>query len=162
MKLSTYVLAARLEQVAAAASERLEVMSDGRYRLVHTDALERRGAGSGLGLRALDAWTGVERDVATLSGGETFMASLALALGLADVVRAEGGGAPVETLFVDEGFGTLDPESLEEVMGVLEQLRAGGRAVGLVSHVPELRTRVPARLEVLRTATGSRLSTVLA
>ncbi|WP_180357993.1 AAA family ATPase [Streptomyces sp. NP160] len=162
MKLSTYVLAARLEQVAAAASERLEVMSDGRYRLVHTDALERRGAGSGLGLRVLDAWTGVERDVATLSGGETFMASLALALGLADVVRAEGGGAPVETLFVDEGFGTLDPESLEEVMGVLEQLRAGGRAVGLVSHVPELRTRVPARLEVLRTSTGSRLATVLA
>lgn len=162
MKLSTYVLAARLEQVAAAASERLEVMSDGRYRLVHTDALERRGAGSGLGLRVLDAWTGVERDVATLSGGETFMASLALALGLADVVRAEGGGTPVETLFVDEGFGTLDPESLEEVMGVLEQLRAGGRAVGLVSHVPELRTRVPARLEVQRTATGSRLATVLA
>ncbi|MGQ7296826.1 AAA family ATPase [Quadrisphaera sp. KR29] len=162
MKLSTYVLAARLEQVAHAASERLEVMSDGRYRLAHSDALERRGAGSGLGLRVLDGWTGVERDVATLSGGETFMASLALALGLAEVVRAEGGGAPVETLFVDEGFGTLDPESLEEVMGVLEQLRAGGRAVGLVSHVPELRTRVPARLEVLRTATGSRLTTVLA
>ncbi|MBF5082851.1 SbcC/MukB-like Walker B domain-containing protein [Quadrisphaera sp. INWT6] len=161
MKLSTFVLAARLEQVAVSASERLEVMSDGRYRLVHTDALERRGAGSGLGLRVLDAWTGVERDVATLSGGETFMASLALALGLADVVRAEGGGTPVETLFVDEGFGTLDPESLEEVMGVLEQLRAGGRAVGLVSHVPELRTRVPARLEVQRTAAGSRLRTVL-
>ncbi|PWJ54703.1 exonuclease SbcC [Quadrisphaera granulorum] len=162
MKLSTYVLAARLEQVAAVASDRLEVMSDGRYRLVHTDALERRGAGSGLGLRVLDAWTGLDRDVSTLSGGETFMASLALALGLADVVRAEGGGAPVETLFVDEGFGTLDPESLEEVMGVLEQLRAGGRAVGLVSHVPELRVRVPARLEVQRTSAGSRLSTVLA
>ena len=162
MRLSTYVLAARLEQVAAAATTRLLAMSDARYTLVHTDDLERRGAGSGLGLRVVDAWTGQRRDTATLSGGETFLASLALALGLADVVQAEAGGTAIETLFIDEGFGTLDEETLEEVMATLEQLRAGGRAVGLVSHVAELRTRIPSRLEVVKGRDGSRLRAVLA
>jgi exonuclease SbcC len=162
MKLSTYVLAARLEQVAAAASARLLAMSDARYTLVHTDALERRGAGSGLGLRVVDAWTGLQRDTTSLSGGETFLASLALALGLADVVQAEAGGSPIETLFVDEGFGTLDEDALEEVMATLEQLRAGGRAVGLVSHVAELRTRIPSRLEVVKGRTGSTLRATVA
>ena len=105
MTLSSFVLAARLEEVAAAASERLLKMTSGRYSLVHTDA--RRGAGrSGLGLLACDGWTGVDRDTSTLSGGETFLASLALALGLADVVTAEAGGTRIEALFVDEGFGT--------------------------------------------------------
>ena len=157
MRLSAYVLAARLEEVAAAATERLAVMSDGRYALVHTDERAKGGGRSGLGLRVVDAWTGVERDTATLSGGESFFASLALALGLADVVQAEAGGAKIETLFVDEGFGTLDEDTLEEVMSVLDGLRDGGRAVGLVSHVRELQTRIPAQLEVRKTRSGSTL-----
>jgi exonuclease SbcC len=156
MTLSSFVLAARLEEVAAAATERLLTMTSGRYALVHTDA--RRGAGrSGLGLLACDAWTGVDRDTSTLSGGETFLASLALALGLADVVTAEAGGTRIEALFVDEGFGSLDDQTLEEVMTVLDGLREGGRMVGVVSHVAELRQRVPAQVHVRKGRAGSHL-----
>ncbi|MFS2291475.1 MAG: SMC family ATPase [Actinomadura sp.] len=158
MSLSAYVLAARLEQVVAAANERLARMSGGRYTLLHTTektAGDRtRGAG-GLGLRVADAWTGLERDPVTLSGGESFITSLSLALGLADVVTAEAGGAEIGTLFVDEGFGTLDEETLDEVMDVLDGLRDGGRAVGVVSHVAELRARIPAQLRVAKGRGGS-------
>ena len=157
MSLSAFVLAARLEEVAAAASERLLVMTSGRYSLIHTDA--RRGAGrSGLGLLACDTWTGVDRDTSTLSGGETFLASLALALGLADVVTAEAGGTRIEALFVDEGFGSLDEETLEEVMTVLDGLREGGRMVGIVSHVVELKQRIPAQIRVNKGHSGSHLT----
>jgi exonuclease SbcC len=157
MTLSSFVLAARLEEVAAAASERLLKMTSGRYSLVHTDA--RRGGGrSGLGLLACDTWTGVDRDTSTLSGGETFLASLALALGLADVVTAEAGGTRIEALFVDEGFGSLDEDTLEEVMTVLDGLREGGRMVGIVSHVAELRQRIPAQVRVHKGHAGSHLS----
>ena len=155
MTLSSFVLAARLEQVAAAASVRLLRMTDGRYTLVHTDGAARGGARSGLGLLARDSWTGQERETSTLSGGETFLASLALALGLTDVVTAEAGGARIEALFVDEGFGTLDEDTLEQVMDVLDGLREGGRVVGLVSHVAELRARVPAQVHVRKTRSGS-------
>lgn len=157
MSLSAYVLAARLEQVAEAAGVRLAAMSGGRYTLVHSDDLQRGRGRSGLALRVVDGWTGLERDTASLSGGESFYTALALALGLADVVAAEAGGAVVDTLFVDEGFGSLDDQALEEVMDVLDGLRSGGRAVGLVSHVPGLRDRIPSRLEVVKTRTGSRL-----
>jgi exonuclease SbcC len=159
MRLSAYVLAARLEQVVAAANERLARMSAGRYALLHTvdkAAGDRRGGSGGLGLRVVDAWTGQERDPVTLSGGESFISSLALALGLADVVTAEAGGTEINTLFVDEGFGTLDEETLDEVMDVLDGLRDGGRAVGIVSHVAELRTRIPAQLRIHKDRTGSR------
>ena len=157
MTLSSFVLAARLEEVAVAASERLLKMTSGRYSLVHTDA--RRGAGrSGLGLLACDGWTGVDRDTSTLSGGETFLASLALALGLADVVTAEAGGTRIEALFVDEGFGSLDEDTLEEVMTVLDGLREGGRMVGIVSHVAELRQRIPAQVRVHKGQAGSHLT----
>ncbi|MFG2005373.1 AAA family ATPase [Spirillospora sp. NPDC048911] len=158
MRLSAYVLAARLEQVVAAANERLARMSAGRYTLLHTidkAAGDRRGGSGGLGLRVVDAWTGQERDPVTLSGGESFITSLALALGLADVVTAEAGGTEINTLFVDEGFGTLDEETLDEVMDVLDGLRDGGRAVGIVSHVAELRTRIPAQLRIRKERTGS-------
>lgn len=155
MRLSAFVLAARLEKVAELANERLAVMGDGRYRLQHSDDLAARGARSGLGLRVQDLWTGQTRDTSTLSGGEAFMASLALALGLADAVREESGGFDLQTLFVDEGFGTLDDESLEQVMGVLDGLREGGRAVGVVSHVAELRTRIPCQVTVHKTESGS-------
>jgi DNA repair protein SbcC/Rad50 len=156
MTLSSFVLAARLEEVAAAASERLLSMTAGRYSLVHSDA--RRGnAKAGLSLLACDAWTGIDRDTATLSGGETFLASLALALGLADVVTAESAGTRMEALFVDEGFGTLDEDTLDEVMNVLDGLRAGGRIVGIVSHVAELRQRIPAQVHVRKGRGGSHL-----
>jgi exonuclease SbcC len=160
MSLNSYVLAARLEQVAAAASERLVAMSDGRYTLQHTDAKAARGAKSGLGLEAVDEWTGQRRDTATLSGGESFMASLALALGLADVVQQEAGGVDIETLFVDEGFGSLDEQSLEQVMDALEGLRDGGRVVGLVSHVAEMKQRISSQLQVIKNRNGSTVRVV--
>ncbi|CCQ45680.1 recF/RecN/SMC N terminal domain protein [Pseudarthrobacter siccitolerans] len=157
MSLNSYVLAARLEQVALAASERLVAMSDGRYLLQHTDAKAARGAKSGLGLEVVDQWTGHRRDTSTLSGGESFMASLSLALGLADVVQQESGGVEIETLFVDEGFGSLDEQSLEQVMDALEGLRDGGRVVGLVSHVAEMKQRIGMQLQVLKGRNGSTL-----
>ncbi len=154
MRLESYVLAARLEQVAAAATARLRRMSSGRYTLVHSDDRAGRGR-SGLGLHVVDAWTGRERDTATLSGGETFFASLALALGLADVVTDEAGGVRLDTLFIDEGFGSLDDQTLDEVLDVLDALRERDRSVGIVSHVADLRRRVHAQLEVVKGRTGS-------
>ncbi|MDF8266247.1 AAA family ATPase [Luteipulveratus flavus] len=158
MRLSSYVLAARLEEVTRLANERLGTMTDGRYELAHSDARAKGGLRSGLGLVVHDAWTGRTRDTATLSGGEAFLASLALALGLGEAVRQESGGIELETLFVDEGFGSLDEQSLEQVMQVLDTLRAGGRSVGIVSHVAELRQRVPARIAVSKTESGSTVS----
>ncbi len=158
MRLSAYVLAARLEEVAAAASVRLGGMSGGRYALEHADDTAKGNRRGGLDLRVVDAWTGRSRPPGSLSGGETFLASLALALGLADVVTAEAGGARLETLFVDEGFGTLDDEgTLDEVLEVLDALRDGGRAIGIVSHVAELRQRIPAQLRVEKGRSGSRV-----
>ncbi|MEU5894832.1 AAA family ATPase [Streptomyces venezuelae] len=154
MRLESYVLAARLEQVAAAATVRLHRMSSGRYTLVHSDDRTGRGR-SGLGLHVVDAWTGRERDTATLSGGETFFASLALALGLADVVTDEAGGVRLDTLFIDEGFGSLDDQTLDEVLDVLDSLRERDRSVGIVSHVADLRRRVHAQLEVVKGRSGS-------
>ncbi|WP_351237638.1 SbcC/MukB-like Walker B domain-containing protein, partial [Streptomyces sp. NPDC002133] len=154
MRLESYVLAARLEQVAAAATVRLQRMSSGRYTLVHSDA-RSGGKRAGLGLHVVDAWTGRERDTATLSGGETFFASLALALGLADVVTDEAGGVRLDTLFIDEGFGSLDDQTLDEVLDVLDSLRERDRSVGIVSHVGDLRRRIPAQLEVVKERHGS-------
>ena len=155
MRLTAYVLAARLQTVATLANERLAVMGGGRYVLEHSDERAARGARSGLGLRVLDQWTGRVRDTATLSGGESFMASLALALGLADAVREETGGLDLGTLFIDEGFGSLDDDSLEQVLTVLDSLREGGRAVGVVSHVADLRTRITHQAVVHKGASGS-------
>ncbi|MGW9636529.1 AAA family ATPase [Nocardiopsis alba] len=161
VRLSAYVLAARLEQVVAAANDRLATMSDGRYELRYTvDKAAGDGrarSAGGLGMRVVDSWTGAERDPATLSGGETFFSSLALALGLGDVATAEAGGTEIDTLFVDEGFGTLDEDTLEEVLDVLDRLRDGGRAVGVVSHVADLRQRVTTRLTVRKSSSGSRV-----
>ncbi|WP_372727093.1 AAA family ATPase [Nocardioides sp.] len=158
MRLSAYVLAYRLAQVVAAANERLSRMSDQRYSLEHTG---RRGAGEtrgGLSLLVRDDWTGETRDPATLSGGETFVVSLALALGLADVITQEAGGADLDTLFVDEGFGSLDADTLDDVMDTLDSLRDGGRVVGVVSHVAEMRDRIPTQLRVTKVRTGSTLA----
>ncbi|WP_181723439.1 AAA family ATPase [Nocardia gipuzkoensis] len=162
MSLHSYVLAARLEEVAQAGSLRLRRMSGGRYEFVHSDKAGPRGRRGGLGLDIRDDYTGAVRPAKTLSGGETFMASLSLALGLADTVAAESGGLVLDTLFIDEGFGGLDADTLDAVMGVLDELRAGGRVVGVVSHVDEMRQRIPSRLHVLRGRAGSRLQATLA
>ncbi|MQY10641.1 hypothetical protein SRB5_07520 [Streptomyces sp. RB5] len=154
MRLESYVLAARLEQVAATASLRLRRMSAGRFTLVHSDGRGGRGR-SGLGLHVVDAWTGSEREASSLSGGESFFASLALALGLADVVTEEAGGVRLDTLFIDEGFGSLDEQTLDEVLDVLDSLRERDRTVGIVSHVPDLRRRIPTQLQVHKTKSGS-------
>ncbi|MGW5384720.1 AAA family ATPase [Nocardia sp. NPDC003963] len=162
MSLRSYVLAARLEEVAVAGSARLRRMSGGRYEFVHTDRAGTHGRRGGLGLDIRDDYTGAVRPARTLSGGETFMASLSLALGLADTVAAEAGGIILDTLFIDEGFGSLDADTLDAVMGVLDELRAGGRVVGLVSHVDEMRQRIPSRLHVVRGRNGSQLHATIA
>jgi exonuclease SbcC len=160
MRLSAYVLAYRLSQVVGAANARLAGMSDQRYSLEH---VATRGAGEsrgGLSLVVRDDWSGESRDPGTLSGGETFVVSLALALGLADVVTHEAGGADLQTLFVDEGFGSLDAETLDDVLDILDSLRENGRAVGVVSHVAEMRHRIPTQLVVSKARTGSTVEVV--
>ncbi len=156
MSLQRFVLAARLEEVAEAASRRLLIMSRGRFRLRHDTAVEDKRRASGLGLVVEDAWTGVtDRPVGALSGGESFLASLALALGLSDVVLARSGGLRLDALFVDEGFGSLDEDTLNDAIRALQELRANGRLVGVISHVAELRRQIPARIEVQRGPEGS-------
>lgn len=158
MRLSAYVLAHRLGQVVDAANIRLAAMSDQRYALEHSG---RKGAGDlrgGLSLVVRDAWSGESRDPVTLSGGETFVVSLALALGLADVITQEAGGADLGTLFVDEGFGSLDADTLDDVMDTLDALRDGGRTVGVVSHVAEMQTRIGTQLLVHKSRRGSSVS----
>ncbi|QZL04188.1 SMC family ATPase [Streptomyces sp. BHT-5-2] len=160
MELEAYVLAARLEQVVDAANTRLLRMSDHRYTLAHSDDRASHGARSGLGLKITDAWTGRDRNTDTLSGGESFFASLALALGLADVVTHEAGGRVLDTLFIDEGFGSLDDDTLHQVLDVLDSLRDHDRTVGLISHVPELRRRITSQLHVRKGTSGSTLHPV--
>jgi exonuclease SbcC len=150
MTLSTFVLRYWFEQVVAAANVRLQTMSNGKYELLRVERGARAASRVGLGLAVLDRHTGRERGTETLSGGETFYTSLALALGLADVVVAEAGGAQLDTLFIDEGFGSLDGETLDEVMSVIDELRGHGRVVGVVSHVAELNERIPERLSIRR------------
>jgi DNA repair protein SbcC/Rad50 len=150
-----FVLGALLDDVAVAANERLKMMSRGRYYLQRTMDRARKNAAGGLDLEVFDNYTGIARGVSTLSGGETFLASLSLALGLADVVQAYAGGVHLDTMFVDEGFGTLDPESLDFALNALIDLQQGGRLVGIISHVPELKERIDARLEISASERGS-------
>ena len=162
MALTTYVLRQWFGQVVAAANVRLGAMSAGRYELRRTDESGTRRERTGLTLVVIDRHTGAERSPRSLSGGETFYTSLALALGLADVVKAEAGGVDLDTLFIDEGFGTLDAETLDQVMAVIDELRDRGRVVGIVSHVADLKDRVAERLEVRRLADGSSTARVIA
>ena len=157
MPLTSYVLAGRLEEVAAAATERLLRMTDDRYSLEYADEVGGRGT-KGLELVVRDHYVDEVRHPSSLSGGETFMASLSLALGLADTVQAESGGIELDTLFVDEGFGSLDSQTLDVVMGVVDSLRSGGRTVGLVSHVERMRNDIPTRLAVTKDRRGSTLA----
>ena len=154
------MLGAFLDRVLEVASLRLGVMTEGRYDLQRTESA-RRGRAAGLDLEVADAWTGEARPVSTLSGGETFMAALSLALGLAEVVQEHSGGVRLDTVFIDEGFGSLDEEALELAIDALVTLQEGGRLVGIISHVAELRERVDARLEVTAGKTGSSVAFVV-
>lgn len=154
MTLETFVLAAELEEIVEAANRRLHDMSTGRYQLQHSDALAARGAASGLGIVVSDAFTGQTRPPQSLSGGETFLTSLALALGLAEVVTARAGGIRLDTLFIDEGFGSLDGDTLDVAMRTLDELRQGGRTVGVISHVEAMQEQIPAQLTVRATPNG--------
>ena len=160
MRLETYVLAAQLEQIVAAANVRLRVMTSGRFALEHDDSVQYRNTQSGLGFAILDEHTGRSRSTNSLSGGETFQVSLALALGLAEVVSNQAGGIRLDTLFIDEGFGALDPETLEIAMTTLDGLRAGGRTIGLISHVDSMKEQIPAKLAVTVTPRGDSVITI--
>jgi exonuclease SbcC len=162
VNLTTYVLRQWFEQVVAAANLRLAGMSSGRFELVRVDEGGNKAERTGLTLQVLDRHTGEQRSTRSLSGGETFYTSLALALGLADVVRAEAGGVELDTLFIDEGFGSLDADTLDQVMEVIDELRTRGRTVGIVSHVAELKHRIAERIEVRRLPDGSSTLRVVA
>ena len=150
-----YVLAAYFDDIIKAANRRLSKMTNERYALKRKAEKGKGTKQSGLELEIIDAYTGKERHVNTLSGGEGFKASLALALGLADVIQSYAGGVHIETMFVDEGFGSLDPESLDGAINALMDLKNLGRLVGIISHVDELRERIEARLEVSLGKSGS-------
>ncbi|MBD3878823.1 MAG: SMC family ATPase [Quinella sp. 1Q5] len=150
-----YYLSTMFKEVIAEANNRLEKMSGGRYRFKDKPEGKDRRRKAGLDLEILDEYTGTARPVETLSGGETFLASLSLALGLAAVVQNNSGGIKLDTIFIDEGFGTLDTETLDFAMKTLIELQSGGRLVGIISHVEELKNQMPVRLEVTKTKTGS-------
>lgn len=150
-----YVLAALLDDVLRAASLRLKAMSRGRYLLQRRDDVADARRAAGLDLEVADDYTGRTRPVSTLSGGEGFMASLALALGLSDVVQAYAGGVQLDTLFIDEGFGSLDPEALDLAMRTLIDLQRQGRMVGVISHVDEMKQQIDVAIEVVQGARGS-------
>ena len=150
-----YVLGAILDEVVYAANLRLQKMSRSRYTLERSDYTGGGRGKQGLDLAVMDAFTGQSRPANTLSGGETFLASMALALGLADVIQSYAGGIHMDTMFIDEGFGTLDPDTLELAMETLVQLQSSGRLIGMISHVTELKTRISAHLEVTRGDEGS-------
>lgn len=156
--LVSYVLGGEFEQVLQVASEHLQRMSDNRYRLVLSDKREKRARiGGGLSISVEDNWNNDQREVSSLSGGESFLASLSLALGLAEVVQARNGGIEIETLFIDEGFGTLDAQTLELVMETLENIRENGRVIGLISHVEDMKERISAQVSIEKRQNGSTL-----
>ncbi len=162
VSLQRFVLSVLLDDVLVQASQRLKMMSKGRYELYRQREKGKGAGASGLELMVEDAYNGKQRPVATLSGGESFMAALSLALGLSDVVQAYAGGIKLDTLFVDEGFGSLDPESLDLAVNTLIDLQSSGRMIGIISHVPELKERINVRLDVHSSRTGSTTSVVVA
>ena len=143
-----------LEQIVEAANERLKRLSNGQYYLKRSNRQESHGKQSGLGLDVYDAYTGQDRDVKSLSGGEKFNASLSLALGMSDVIQSYQGGVKIDTMFIDEGFGSLDDESLSKAIDTLIELQKSGRIIGVISHVQELKTAIPAILQVDKTKEG--------
>ena len=147
------MLSAFLREIIVYANTRLERMSGGRYVLKLSKELSGNNL-SGLDMEIYDAYTGGIRPTASLSGGETFMVSISLALGLADSIQTRSGGIRLDSMFIDEGFGSLDEASLENAISILDEVR-GNRMVGIISHVSELKTRIPQKIEIEKTANGS-------
>lgn len=160
ISLQRFVLGVLLDEVLIAASYRLTRMSKGRYNLIRKEDRAKGNKASGLEMEVEDTYTGKVRAVSTLSGGESFLASLSLALGLSDVVQAYAGGIRLETLFIDEGFGSLDSDTLDLAINTLIDLRNTGRMVGIISHVTELKEQIHMRLEVVSGRQGSRIELV--
>jgi exonuclease SbcC len=156
-----YVLIEFLEQILHAANERLRSLSNGQFILQRSDRLEKHNRQSGLGLDVYDVYTGLNRDVKSMSGGEKFNASLCLALGMTDVIQAYQGGISIEMMFIDEGFGSLDEEALNKAIETLVDLQKSGRMIGVISHVQELKAAFPATLEVRKTKEGHSTTAIL-
>lgn len=149
MGFETFVQSYYFEGILIRANERLRKMSEGRYKLKRRNETENRREKIGLGLDVFDEYTGRERDVQSLSGGESFKASLSLALGLSDFIESHKGSVNLETIFIDEGFGSLDQDSLDNALESLMELNVSGRIVGIISHVTELKDRIPGKIEVI-------------
>ncbi|GIU08314.1 MULTISPECIES: AAA family ATPase [unclassified Shewanella] len=161
ISLQRFVLSVLLDDVLLEASHRLQLMSKGRYRLLRKEERAKGNKASGLELEVEDAYTSKVRPVATLSGGESFMAALSMALGLSDVVQAYAGGIKLDTLFIDEGFGSLDQDSLDLAVRTLMDLQSSGRMIGVISHVSEMKEQIGTRIDISKTAVGSEVSIVL-
>ncbi|MDT3321502.1 SMC family ATPase [Shewanella sp. SP1S2-4] len=161
ISLQRFVLSVLLDDVLLEASHRLHLMSKGRYRLLRKEDRAKGNKASGLELEVEDAYTSKVRPVATLSGGESFMAALSMALGLSDVVQAYAGGIKLDTLFIDEGFGSLDQDSLELAIRTLMDLQSSGRMIGVISHVSEMKEQINTRIDINKTSHGSEMTIVL-
>ncbi len=157
----TYAQMAYFERVLRAANMRLKVMSQNRYVLLRRKESGDGRRRTGLEIEVADSYTGKSRSANSLSGGESFMASLSLALGLSDVVQQTVGGVRLDAMFIDEGFGSLDAEVLELSMRTLADMADGNRMIGIISHVAELRERIDKQVRVEKTTSGSKLSLVL-
>ena len=152
-----YVMGAIFKEVVMMANMRLDTMTGGRFQLIHMTETKNKNTVAGLDIEVLDIITGKQRPSGSISGGEGFMVSLALALGLSDVVQNHAGGKKLDTLFIDEGFGTLDDGKLDNVISVLQQLTEGSRLVGIISHVDKLEESIPQKLRVTTGEHGSTL-----
>mgnify|MGYP000081099555 FL=1 len=152
--LETYIQMRYFDRIIARANTRFMIMSDGQYELKRRKEADNRQSQSGLDLDVIDHYNGTERSVKTLSGGESFKASLSLALGLSDEIQSSAGGIRIDTMFVDEGFGSLDEESLQQAIKALAELTKGDRLVGIISHVSELKERIDSQIVVTKGKSG--------
>jgi len=159
IRLETFWQMRLFDRIIRRANIRLMKMTDGRYEMKRRTTADNQREKTGLELDIIDHWNGTARSVKTLSGGESFTASLALALALSDETEAEAGGVRIDAMFIDEGFGSLDEESLDTAMTVLEST-AGDRSVGIISHVAELRQRIGRKIVVTKTVSGSRADVI--
>ena len=149
------------DRIISRANTRLMIMTGGQYELKRSRAADNNRSQSGLELNVTDHYNGTERSVKTLSGGESFKASLALALGMADEIQSSAGGIKLDTMFIDEGFGSLDDESLAQAMQALSGLTEGNKLIGIISHVGELKNRIDKQLVVTKEKTGGSKITVV-
>ena len=159
--LETYIQMTYFDRIIARANTRFMIMSGGQYELKRRKEAENNKSQSGLDLDVIDHYNGTERSVKTLSGGESFKASLSLALGLSDEIQASAGGVKLDTMFVDEGFGSLDDESLDQAMRALSSLTDGNRLVGIISHVNELKSRIDKQIVVTKDKSGGSKASII-